>query len=131
MNGTSALKSASLLLQDILARADSAVAGRTVAADLRFGHDVYIIPLLALMDIQGMNVQEPDPDKVYTAWSGFKASPMGSNLQIIFYVNEKKNDILVKFLLCEQETKIPVPSESVPYYHWKDVRAYYGEKTSH
>jgi hypothetical protein len=128
VNGRSALRSASLLLKDIVECADAAIKSRDVSADLRFGHDSYIIPLLALMDIQGMNVQEPDPDKVYTAWCNFKASPMGANLQLIFYRNEKNDDILVKFLNCEKETAIPVPTDVAPYYHWKEVRAYYERK---
>ena len=68
-----------------------------------------------------MNVQELDPEKVYMAWSNFKASPMGSNLQIIFYSNDN-DDVLVKFLHCEKETTIPVKTDIAPYYHWKDYR---------
>jgi hypothetical protein len=128
VNGNNALKSASPLLKDIVDCADAAIKNRNIAADLRFGHDSYIIPLLALMDIQGMNVQEPDPDNVYTAWCSFKASPMGTNLQLIFYKNEENGDILVKLLHCEKETAIPVTTDAAPYYHWKDVRAYYEKK---
>jgi hypothetical protein len=128
VNGRSALQSASLLLKDIVDRADTAINTRSISADLRFGHDSYIIPLLALMDVHGMNVQEPDPDKVYTAWCNFKASPMGSNLQLIFYRNDANDDILVKLLHCENETTIPVTTDVAPYYHWRDVRAYYEKK---
>lgn len=128
VNGNSAVRSASLLLKDILACADSAVSGRGVSADLRFGHDSYIIPLLALMDVHGMNRQEANADSVYTAWSNFKASPMGANLQLIFYRNGKSGDVLVKLLHGERETSIPVATDIAPYYHWKDVRAYYGQK---
>jgi hypothetical protein len=130
VNGKSAIRSAALLLKDILTCADAAITNRDVSADLRFGHDSYIIPLLALMDIQGMNVQEPDPDEVYAAWCSYKASPMGTNLQLIFYTNGEKGDILVKLLHCEKETAIPVATDAAPYYHWKDVRAYF-EKTIH
>jgi hemoglobin-like flavoprotein len=128
VNGKPALKSASLLLKDMLDCADSAINNNGVSADLRFGHDSYIIPLLALMDIRGMNIPEPDPDKVYTAWCTFKASPMGTNLQLIFYKNGGNDDILVKLLHCEKETAIPVTTDVAPYYHWKDVRAYYEKK---
>jgi hemoglobin-like flavoprotein len=128
VNGKSALRSASLLLKDIVQCADFAINNQNVSADLRFGHDSYIIPLLALMDIQGMNVQEPDPDKVYTAWCNYEASPMGTNLQLIFYKNDKNDDILVKLLHCEKETVIPVTTDAAPYYHWKDVRTYYEKK---
>ena len=127
VNGEIAMESAGLLLRDILDCAENAIKDKNISADLRFGHDTYIIPLLALMDIKGMNVQESDPEKVYMAWSNFKASPMGSNLQIIFYSNDN-DDVLVKFLHCEKETTIPVKTDIAPYYHWKDVKTYYEEK---
>jgi hypothetical protein len=130
VNGRSAMRSAGLLLKDIVDRTDSAIAGRKVSADLRFGHDSYIIPLQALMDIKGMNVPEPDPDKVYAAWRNFQASPMGTNVQMVFYRNAKTGDILVKFLQCEKETSIPVATDVAPYYHWKDVRAFFARKIS-
>ena len=128
VNGKSAVRSAAPLLKDIVECADAAIDNKNISADLRFGHDSYIIPLLALMDIQGMNVQEPDPDKVYSAWCSYKASPMGTNLQLIFYKNNKDGDILVKLLHCEKETAIPVTTNAAPYYHWKDVRAYYEKR---
>jgi hypothetical protein len=128
VNGKAALRSATLLLRDILVRADAAIATGSTSADLRFGHDSYIIPLLALMDIQGMNVVESDPDKVYSAWCNFKASPMGANLQMVFYRDTAKDDFLVKLLHNEVETAIPVPTPIAPNYRWADVRAYYMKK---
>jgi len=130
INGKNALKSASLLLKNILDCADSAIKNKNISADLRFGHDSYIVPLLALMDIKNMNVPESDPDKVYKVWCDFKASPMGTNVQLIFYKNNKNDDILVKVLHCEKEVEIPVKTDIAPYYHWKDLRAYYQEKIS-
>ena len=38
------------------------------------------------------------------------------------------NDVLVKVLLNEKETKLPVKTDVAPYYHWKDVESYYREK---
>ncbi len=128
LNGMAAKNSAKLLLKNILDCADNAIKKGNVAADLRFGHDVYTIPLLALMDIQGMNVMEPEPDKVYRVWSDFKVSPMGVNLQIVFFRNKKTGDVIVKLLHCEKEVKIPVTTDIAPYYHWKDVETYYRTK---
>lgn len=130
INGKAALKSAELLLKDIIDCADNAIKNKKVSADLRFGHDSYIIPLLALMDIKNMNVTEPDPDKVYKAWSDFKASPMGSNLQLIFYKNSANDDILVRVLHCEKDAAIPVKTDMANFYHWKDFKAYYTGKIS-
>lgn len=128
INGKIAMESAKLLLKDIIDCADNSIENNNISADLRFGHDTYIIPLLALMDIKGMNIMESDPEKVYSAWSNFKASPMGTNLQLVFFRNDKTSDVLVKFLHCEKETEIPVTTDIFPYYHWKDVKAYYEKK---
>ena len=90
--------------------------------------DVFIIPLLALMDVKGMNEREADPEKVYQVWSDFKVSPMGVNLQLVFFRNNQTKDILVKVLHCEKEVTIPVKTDIAPYYHWKDFKAYYEQK---
>jgi hypothetical protein len=116
------------LLRNILDCADNAIKNGNISADLRFGHDSYIIPLLALMDVKGMNVKESDPEKVYQVWSDFKVSPMGANLQLIFYRNDKTGDIILKLLHCEKEVEIPVATDIAPYYHWKDFKAYYQNK---
>ncbi len=128
VNGENATKSASLLLKDILDCADKAIKHKNVSADLRFGHDTYIIPLLAVMDINGMNQKEADPEKVYRVWSNYKISPMSTNLQLVFYKNDKTGDVLVKLLICEKEVIIPVATDVAPYYHWKDFKTYYEKK---
>ena len=123
-----ALDSTKLLLRDILDCAEDAIEGNNISADLRFGHDSYISPLFALMDINGTFRQEPDIEKVYTSWSDFRISPMGANLQLIFFRNDKTGDIIVKVLHCEKEAVIPVETDIPPFYHWKDFKAYYEGK---
>ncbi len=123
-----ALDSTKLLLRNILDCAEDAIEGNNISADLRFGHDSYISPLFALMDINGTFRQEPDIEKVYTSWSDFRISPMGANLQLIFFRNDKTGDIIVKVLHCEKEAVIPVETDIPPFYHWKDFKAYYEGK---
>lgn len=130
VNGTNALGSAKLLLRNIIENADSAAKHHNKAADFRFGHDTYIIPLLALMDITNMNVPEKSADSVFAVWSNFKASPMGANVQLVFFNKENSDDYLVKVLLNEKEVQIPVKSDILPYYHWADVKEYYNKKLS-
>ena len=50
---------------------------------------------------------------------------MAGNIQLIFYRKAGSDDVLVKFLLHEKETSIPVKTDMAPYYHWKDVEAFY------
>jgi hypothetical protein len=126
--GQEARDSTRLLLRDILECAEEAIKGNNISADLRFGHDTYISPLLALMDINGIFRYESDIEKVYTAWSDFKVSPMGANLQLIFFRNDKTGDIIVKVLHNEKEAEIPVKTDIPTFYHWKDFKAYYEGK---
>ena len=112
------------LVKNIISEADNYISNNQKGANLRFGHDGNIAPLLALMRIEGMDQEETDPKKVYQIWSTYKAAPMAGNLQMVFFKNKKGDDVIVKFLLHENEVKIPVKTDSFPYYNWKDVRNY-------
>ena len=124
-NSQEAKESSKSLLRNILDCADSAITCGHISADLRFGHDSYISPLLALMGVNKLYDRKPDPENIAQAWSDFKVTPMAANLQLIFYRNGKTGDVIVKILHCEKEAKIPVPTDKAPYYHWRDVKAYY------
>lgn len=113
------------LLRNILDSADEAIRKGGIAATLRFGHDGNVIPLVALMQIENCNVAVSDPYEVYKVWSDFKVVPMAANVQIIFFRNEKSNDILVKIMHNENEVHIPVQTDMFPYYRWRDVENYY------
>ncbi len=119
-----AIESTRPLLKNFIDCADSVINGRYVAADLRFGHDGNIIPLAAIMQLDGCYASEPDIFKVDQVWHNYKVSPMGANIQLIFYRN-KSNDVIVKILHNENETSIPVKTDIYPYYHWKDVREFW------
>lgn len=117
------------IMRDMLEKADAAVAGNGRAADLRFGHDSGLLPLISALGLEGIDkvmpmVRTADPDGIFI----YKFMPMCSSLQMIFYKN-KNGDVLVKFVRNEEETTIPAlrPIEG-PYYSWKDVRAYMAEK---
>ena len=117
-------KSASSLLNNIIENADQAIAKRDVSATLRFGHDTYLIRLLALMQIEDCCIAENEPNKYHEAWQDFRVSPMAGNLQLIFFEN-KKHDILVKFLLNEKEVNIPIASDLAPFYRWENIKSLY------
>ncbi|WP_300904449.1 histidine phosphatase family protein [uncultured Alistipes sp.] len=112
------------LLRDLLACADAAVAGDAPAADLRFGHGEGLMPLAALMRLEGACGAERDPEQVELAWQDFRITPMAGNIQWILYRNAQ-SDVLVKFLLNERETRIPIRSATGLYYRWRDVRRFY------
>lgn len=117
---------ASRILTSMIHSADTTIINNRPSVALRFGHDGNLIPLTALLGLKDCAAQESDPEKFYTAFSDFKIAPMAGNVQLIFFRNPKRpDDILVKFLHNEQETSIPVSTDIYPFYHWKDVRAYY------
>ena len=121
------MANAKSLVENIIESADAAIKDRSIAATLRFGHDGNVIPLLALLQIENFDVAVAGPSEVYKYWCDFKATPMASNVQIVFFEN-KKGDVLVKFLHNEKEVHIPVKTDNWPYYHWIEVRDYYQKR---
>lgn len=113
-----------VFLDEILTKADAAVAGGSVAADLRFGHDSGLSGLLSLMGVKGYDV-ESTPEKAWEVWDATEMMPMASNLQLVFYRNIFSKKVLVKLLFNERETSIPALG-SGPYYPWDEFRAYLG-----
>ena len=114
LNGGVAPESAKSLLKNIIESADHAIRKGTPCATLRFGHDTNLIRLLALMQVEGCSNQETDPDRYYLAWQDFRISPMGANLQLIFFKNGQ-GEVIVKLLHNENEVKLPIDSPIAPY----------------
>lgn len=123
------MANAKTLVENIIESADSAMKNRSIAATLRFGHDGNVIPLLALLQIENFDVAVAGPAEVYKHWCDFKATPMASNVQLVFFEN-KSSDVLVKFLHNEKEVHIPVKTDIWPYYHWNEVKEYYQKRLS-
>ncbi len=123
------MANAKSLVENILESADAAIKDRSIAATLRFGHDGNVIPLLALLQIENFDVAVAGPAEVYKHWCDFKATPMASNVQIVFFEN-KARDILVKFMHNENDVHVPVKTDQWPFYHWNDVKEYYQKRLS-
>ena len=123
------MANAKSLVENILESADAAIKDRSIAATLRFGHDGNVIPLLALLQIENFDVAVAGPAEVYKHWCDFKATPMASNVQIVFFEN-KAGDILVKFMHNEKEVHVPVKTDQWPFYYWNDVKEYYQKRLS-
>lgn len=111
------------LVNDILVNADKAIAGGTHGAKLRFGHDGNVIPLVALLRLDGCYTDATDPETLGESWADFKICPMGANLQMVFFRNDR-GDVIVKFMLNEREIAIPVDTDNFPFYNWDSVRPY-------
>ena len=82
------------------------------------------------MGLNGFDQQVTDLEALEErGWINYKVFPMAANLQFIFYrKNPKDDDVLVKVLLNENETTLPIASDCAPYYRWKDFRDFYLKK---
>lgn len=112
------------MLRELIDKADAAVAGNDVAVDLRFSHDVGMMPFMSLIGIEGYD-KVVTFDKADEAWNSTLMMPMAANLQLVFYRHRRdaSAQVLVKFLLNEQETSLPALGPG-PYYRWDELRAY-------
>lgn len=110
------------LLRNIVETADEYIAEGKNGATLRFAHDGNIIPLTALMQFPNCAAYETNPYELSKVYSNFKISPMASNVQAIFFKNAD-GDVIVKFMLNEEEVSIPAKTDMFPFYRWEDARA--------
>lgn len=98
-------------------------------ATMRFGHEVCVMPMACLLELDSCNRRVDDLESLDQKWVNYRIFPMAGNIQLIFYRPKKrKGDILVKALLNEKETTMPVHTDKAPYYKWEDLKAYYLKK---
>ena len=115
------------LLKNII---ETAATGTQTQATLRFGHEVCVMPLACLLELDNCGMAVENLDELDTYWRNYRIFPMGCNIQLVFYRPKKGmgEDILVKALLNERETYMPVSTDQWPYYKWQDLREYYLKK---
>lgn len=123
--GAGVLADARPLLRDIVERAEVAVAGGDIAADLRFGHDVALAPLVALIGLNGYDVQCRDVGRLHEVWCDFLVMPMAANIQFVFYRCKRTGGVFIKILHNERESRLPLDSDRFPYYSWDEVLDYF------
>lgn len=115
------------LLRHIVDGADSYIADGRHGATLRFGHDGNIIPLLGLLRVEGCYADTEVPGELSQSYADYYVSPMGANLQFIFFrpAKGKSGDILVRVLHNERAASLPVADAGEKgLYRWDDLRAY-------
>ncbi len=109
------------LWEDIVERADAAIAGNKCCLDLRYGHDTGLLPFLVMMNINNVMSKVKKLDEFHTTFADFKVIPMAANIQFVFYRNSA-NKIIVKVLVNEEEATLPIKAQSGPYYDWEEVK---------
>jgi len=119
------MKAMSALLKDFVEKADEDMRTGQVQLRLRFGHDSTLMPLLSLMDVNGMGAAIEDPYEVEKYWQNYNI-PMACNFQLVFFKSKKNPDILVQVLLNGFEATLPLPMAAPgSFYRWEDVKACY------
>lgn len=113
------------IIKDILDNADRYIAAGKHGATLRFGHDINLMPLTALLGIEGCHTDETDPARLADSFANYRVVPMAANLQIIFFRPiGGEGDILVRVFLNERDATLPLPKVDGSYYRWNDMRSY-------
>lgn len=146
------------LIRNIINTADSCLAliegkpcgdpqgtGAPLAASLRFGHEVVVMPTVCFLNLNGYGEQFADlEDLAANGWHDNRIFPMASNIQMVFYKagisgntgisgdtgktgnpGETAKPILVKVLLNEEEAMMPqLTPVTGCYYKWQDVKDY-------
>lgn len=113
------------LLNEFVERADEMLTSGQTKVDLRFGHDTDLLRLVSLIDLDGKGIELEDPDEAAEKWRNFEISPMGANLQLIFFRNKAGNIIVLPRL---NETPVPisdVPQSFPGYYDWDLLKTYF------
>ena len=113
------------LLKNVLDEADQILASGKSGVRLRFGHDSVVLPFAFILGVKEAIGGTDDMDDLHNHFALFRLIPMAGNIQLIFFRKQDSDDILVKFLMNENETSIPIATDCYPFYHWKDVSAYY------
>jgi hypothetical protein len=115
------------LLKNIIATADTVT---QTQATLRFGHEVCVMPLACLLELDNCGMAINNLDELDKYWRNYRIFPMGCNIQLIFYRPKKgkTGEILVKALLNEREAYLPIKTNQWPYYSWQELRQYYLNK---
>ena len=120
------------LLANLIESADTAIASRKPGANLRFGHEVIVLPLVVLMELDDYGKEYNDFNTLADHWRNYEIFPMACNVQMIFYGNDNDPSapVLVKVLLNEREVRLPVApaAQGAPYYDWNDLKSYYQKK---
>ena len=118
------------LLRMMIQEADSCLRYDHPGATLRYGHEVCVMPLACLLELDNCGMQTDDLEQLeQQGWYNYRIFPMACNVQLIFYKQkEGKGNILIKALLNENETSLPLKAFSGPYYRWSDFREYFLKK---
>ena len=125
LNGEIRIPRSQELVDTLISQADAVISGKVQkAADLCFGHDWPYLGLVCYLGLEGVS-ERYTLEEAAANWLPSWFCPFAANLQMIFYRSKKSDEVLVKFLMNERETKLPaLQAVEGPYYRWNDVKAW-------
>ena len=113
------------LLKNFLDEAHAMVNSGKAGVRLRFGHDSVLLPFSFILGVQEATNTTDDMENLHNTFALFRLIPMAGNVQWVFFRKSGNDDVLVKFLMNENETSVSIPTDCYPFYHWKDVENHY------
>jgi len=118
------VRNAAPLLIDFIKTTDASI-NQPAGSDavLRFTHAEAISPFAALLGIPEASTSTSNIHNYDAYWNAATIIPLSANIQWILYRNGQ--EYFVKVLLNEKEVRLPIATQTWPYYQWNAVRAYY------
>ena len=112
------------VVDSLVTGADRVIKEGKPTLTLRFSHDSSVLPLSYYLGLKEVMGGTDNLSAIYKYISIDKIIPMAANIQIVFYRKSGSDDILVKFLLNENETTVPaLKTKTAPYYKWADAKS--------
>ena len=112
------------IIECMVEDADEAIGKRShTAATLRFSHDSYLMPVMAAFPFEGLYLECED-SQIPEVFQDWRYICPACNVQLIFFRN-KKNKVLVKFLVNEKETLLHgLAPDKGCFYEWGRVKKF-------
>lgn len=122
------VKIAAPLLADFVKTTNDFVAGKKIAANLRFSHAETISPFAALLGLNRSDKVGTYIQLINKNWESAKVIPLSANVQWILYKNNT-GGYLLRCLLNEKDAAIAGLKPVYPkFYAWPEVKKYYLNK---
>lgn len=113
------------MVEDIIEKADKAIKCDDVCMNLRCTHDTNVMPFIVAMGFEGtMPTFKGEVESCAVSTLASKSIPMGANVQLVFYRNNK-NDVIVRALLNENDWAIPAETVAPGFYRWSTLRKFW------
>ena len=121
------------ILNHFIKDADERIGKGLKGATTRFGHDHVVMPVLAIMGINGYERWPRTTDEISTIFTSWD-SPMAANIQFIFYCPSgaapTQENVIFRPLLNGRQVTLAFDPVFDGFYKWTDFKAWTSERNS-